>query len=201
MIVLYIILGLFALLLVSRWGVVLAYREAKFSLRLRFGLLVFSLPRSKKEKKPREKKPKKKKEQAAENAPVGEKKPFPFQWSDLPELSAMALKALSRVLRSIHLDELVLHALIGASDPYDTAMALNYANAALEILLGGGIIRAGRMDVSLSPDFVNGKTEVEGRISLSLRPIKLIAIALCLLFAYLRWKRNKKKSAVSAERT
>lgn len=195
---LYIILGLLLILLCSRYGVVLSYLEGKFSFRLRVGFLTFQLPKIK--KKPKKEKPSKPKEEKPKEDKKKKKKFSMPPWNQLPELARMALKALGRIFRSIKIEELMLHLNIGTSDPYDTAMDLNYANAAAEILLNSGLLHIKKQDVVISPDFVNEKIEADGRLALSLRLYKLIAAALALLFGYLRWKRKLKKITKEAER-
>lgn len=194
MIALYVLLALLALVLFSRWGVVVSYEEGKVSLHLRFGYLVFSLPKTEKTAKKNTSAPK-------EESPVPKKeKQSSFSITDLPELVSMGLDSFGRVLRSVSIDELSLHMVVGRKDPYDTAMTLNSLNAVFEIILNGRIIKPQKLDVSLSPDFVNEQFQAEGRISLSLRPIIIIAVGVAFLSAYLRWKRGKKR-ALTAERT
>ena len=195
---LYIFLGLLLILLCSRYGVVLSYLEGKFSFRLRFGFLTFQLPKNK--KKPKKEKPPKPKEEKPKEDKKKKKKFSMPPWNQLPELARMALKALGRIFRSIRIEELMLHLNIGTQDPYDTAVDLNYANAAAEILLNSGLLHIKKQDVVISPDFVNEKIEADGRLALSLRLYKLIAAALALLFGYLRWKRKLKKITKEAER-
>ena len=199
---LYIILGLLLILFCSRYGVVLSYLEGKFSVCLRFGFLTFHIPKLKKKPK-KEKSPKAKEQKEEKPKEKKEKKKKKFTlppWNQLPELASMALRALGRIFRSIKFDELMLHLNIGTKDPYDTAVDLNYANAAAEILLNSGLLHIRKQDVVISPDFVSEKIEAEGRLALSLRLYKLLAALLALLFAYLRWKRKLKKNTTEEER-
>lgn len=197
MVVLYIVLALLLILLCSRYGVVLAYAEESFSIRLRFGFLTFHIPKLKKkaEKEQSPKTEEKKEERPQENKEQKKKKFSLPPWDQLPTLAGIALETLGRIFRSIRIDELTLHLSVGTDDPYNTAMALNYANAAAELILNSRLLKIGKQDVVIAPDFVNEKSEAEGQLSLSLRAYKLIAACLALLLRYWRWQRTQKKSS------
>lgn len=204
MVVLYIFLALLLILLCSRYGVVLSYIDDDFSLLLRFGFFTFRIPNIKKKKPKAEAAPQ---TEQKEEKPQKEKKKKKLSLpplDQLPELAAMAMKTLGRIFRSIRIDELMLHLRIASRDPYDTATTLNYANAAAEILLDGGLLKVKKQDVVIYPDFCEEQIAAEGRLALSLRLFKLVAAALALLVGFLRWRKKQVKqikSAVKAERT
>ncbi|MBQ0134580.1 MAG: hypothetical protein KBS46_05585 [Clostridiales bacterium] len=199
--ILYVLLALLILLLISRYGAEVSYIEKKLRIRIRVGPVLFELPKGDGKKKKKEKHPDKPPEEKPEKE---KKKQFDFPkptWEDIPVLADMALTALGRVFRAIEPDELMLHLAVGFPDPYDTAVRLNYVNTAAEILLNGGLLRPKKQDVAIWPDFAGETCSVEARLALSLRLYKIVAAGLALLWSFLRWKRQKKKSADNAERT
>ena len=204
MVILYVILALLLILLCSRYGVVLGYVDDEFSLLLRFGFFTFRIPNVKKKKPKEEAAPQTEKK---EEKPPKEKKKKKLSlppWNQLPELASMAMEALGRIFRSIRIDELTLHLRIASRDPFDTAIMLNYVNAAAEIMLDGGLLKVKKQDVVIYPDFCEEQMAAEGRLALSLRLYKLVAAALALLVGFLRWRRKQiqqTKSAIKAERT
>lgn len=203
MIVLYILLTILLFVLISRYGVVASYIDGQFSLRIRVGFFIFGLPKKAAGGKTKEKKIE---EEPSEDGKAEKKKEkkkaFSMPpWEELPSLAEIVLKAMKRFFHSLKIDELMLHVTIATGDPYNTAMAMNYANWAMEILLNGGVLEPAKQDVEIIPDFLGESSGAEAKLSLSVRLYKLVALALALLFGYLRWKRKLKKSNTNTERT
>ncbi len=202
MIVLYGFLLLLLILLFSRYGVDLRYSEKQFSLRLHFSFFSFFRIQllNKSEEKSDEKGEEKSETPRNEKPPKEKRKLTLPPLQQLPELAELAVKTLGRFFRALEIDVLKLHLSIGTRDPYDTAMSLNYANAAAEILFNTELLRVKKLDVIISPDFVNEEITLDGRLLLTVRLYKLIAVRLALFVDYRRWKHQQKKTTTEEER-
>ncbi len=188
-----------------------SYTEGAFSLAIRIG--PFSkklLPAEKKteedEKKP--KKEKKKKEKPAEadakkKKKSGKKK---FTLHDILGIVKIGLKTLGNFWRKISIDHLKLHFVFGGGDPYDTVMGFGYFNAAVGALLPllHKAFNIKDEDYDSKIDFESDKIKIDARVCATIRIGEILIVALCALYALIRWYlpiRRRNKAAEKAEKS
>ena len=128
------------------------------------------------------KKPKEEKKQEPENGAVkkDKKKKLNFSADELLELLKKAMKGLGK-FGKLTVHKFVLHYTAAGKDPYGTAMSYSYVNAAMSSLapiLSKVCKVRGELDVWTDIDFTSDKMDIEGELSVSLRVIQLVHVAL-----------------------
>lgn len=183
------ILLIIALLLTAlnllRVGVDAEYDGEALFLRLKAGPVKLTiLPKREKPEKPKKEKKKKTKppkDDEAEEQPKKKKK-SPLTLPTLLKLVRPALEAVGAFRRKLSVDLLRLHARIGTSDPYNTAMTFAYLQSAVYGLqpLAERALNVKERDVWLTPDFTSDAIAAEGRLILTIRIGQIVWIALVL---------------------
>ena len=174
------ILLIIALLLTAfnllRVGVDAEYDGEALLLRLKAGpVRITILPKKEKPEKPKKKK--------KEKQPKAEKsKESPLTLPTLLKLVRPALEALGSFRRKLSVDLLRLHARVGTSDPYNTAMTYAYLQSAVYGLhpLVERALNVKERDVWLTPDFTSDDIAAEGRLIGTIRIGQIVWIALVL---------------------
>ena len=191
MIVLCIILILLVLLLLTKVGVSLSRENGVFALKLKFGPFSFQiLPRRKPEREKKEKTRKK-------TATAQEKQKKSGRGiDDKLELVQMILRALGGFRKALYVDVFHLRFVAGFDDPYNTAMSCAYAHTVIGILspLFHAALRVGDSQVEIIPDFQGEKTDLSGKLVLTLRVERILRIAGRFGVEYLRYKHAQKKA-------
>lgn len=197
MIVLYILLGILALiflLLLMPLHLNLDYEE-ELSVRLRYLFLVFRLypqkeKKSKKIGRLEAKKAEKKQGEHPSLPSFGEmlKEDGPGAViSYLSELTKIAATAARKLLHILVADRLELRMQIVGEDAADTALLFGKICAgvypALSVLQG--IIRTKHRQVEIAPFFAGEKTQVRFRVRLHAMPLRLLAVGIGLIGRYL----------------
>ena len=189
------ILLIIALLLTAfnllRVGVDAEYDGEALLLRLKAGpVRITILPKKEKPEKPKKKK--------KEKQPKAEKsKESPLTLPTLLKLVRPALEALGSFRRKLSVDLLRLHARVGTSDPYNTAMTYAYLQSAVYGLhpLVERALNVKERDVWLTPDFTSDDIAAEGRLIGTIRIGQIAGIALVLgwkaLLVILRQRKRK----------
>ena len=189
------ILLIIALLLTAfnllRVGVDAEYDGEALLLRLKAGpVRITILPKKEKPEKPKKKK--------KEKQPKAEKsKESPLTLPTLLKLVRPALEALGSFRRKLSVDLLRLHARVGTSDPYNTAMTFAYLQSAVYGLhpLVERALNVKERDVWLTPDFTSDDIAAEGRLIGTIRIGQIAGIALVLgwkaLLVILRQRKRK----------
>ena len=190
------ILLIIALLLTAfnllRVGVDAEYDGEGLFLRLKAGpVKITILPKKDKPEKPKKKK--------KEKQPKTEKsKESPLTLPTLLKLVRPALEALGSFRRKLSVDLLRLHARVGTSDPYNTAMTFAYLQSAVYGLhpLVERALNVKERDVWLTPDFTSDSIAAEGRLIGTIRIGQIVWIALVLgwkaLLVILRQRKKKR---------
>ena len=190
------ILLVIALLLTAlnllRVGVDAEYDGEGLFLRLKAGpVKITILPKKDKPEKPKKKK--------KEKQPKAEKsKESPLTLPTLLKLVRPALEALGSFRRKLSVDLLRLHARVGTSDPYNTAMTFAYLQSAVYGLhpLVERALKVKERDVWLTPDFTSDAIAAEGRLIGTIRIGQIAGIALVLgwkaLLVILRQRKKKR---------
>lgn len=183
------ILLIIALLLTAlnllRVGVDAEYDGEALFLRLKAGPVKLTiLPKREKPEKPKKEKKKKTKPpkgDEAEEQPKKKKK-SPLTLPTLLKLVRPALEAVGSFRRKLSVDLLRLHARIGTSDPYNTAMTFAYLQSAVYGLqpLAERALNVKERDVWLTPDFTSDAIAAEGRLIGTIRIGQIVWIALVL---------------------
>ena len=112
---------------------------------------------------------------------------LPFNFEELLELVKKALRSL-RFFGRMTVHKFMLHYIAAGSDPYKTAMTYNYVNAALSGLApvcAQSFKVKSDVDVWTNIDFTGEKMFVESEISISLRIVQLLKVALVFAFGAL----------------
>ena len=190
------ILLIIALLLTAfnllRVGVDAEHDGERLFLRLKAGpVKITILPKKDKPEKPKKKK--------KEKQPKAEKsKESPLTLPTLLKLVRPALEALGSFRRKLSVDLLRLHARVGTSDPYNTAMTFAYLQSAVYGLhpLVERALNVKERDVWLTPDFTSDGIAAEGRLIGTIRIGQIAGIALVLgwkaLLVILRQRKKKR---------
>ena len=214
MIALIVIAVLILLIFFLPYGVDAAYENAVLRLSVKAGPLRFRLlpkkekahggEKRKKKKKPaedkkkEEKPPKEKKEKSGKKD--GKKSGIKKLLSDpeaIAELVGILLRAVKRLFRSFTLDLFRLRFTAGAGDPFETVRLYSLACGAIDSLapLAGSVVRCRNCAVETNLDFERESADIEGRIVVSLQLYKLVVLAVCAAFAFLKWKKRAEKRA------
>ena len=193
------ILLVIALLLTAlnllRVGVDAEYDGEGLFLRLKAGpVKITILPKREKPKKKKKEKPPK---DDADGEKPKKKKKSPLTLPTLLKLVRPALEAAGSFRRKLSVDLLRLHARVGTSDPYNTAMTFAYLQSAVYGLhpLVERALNVKERDVWLTPDFTNDSIAAEGRLIGTIRIGQIAGIALVLgwkaLLVILRQRKRK----------
>ena len=179
------------LLLILPLGVDASYLDKKGAVKLKIGpILVQILPKKGKNKSP-EPGDKKEKPKAA-----GEpRKKQPRSSGDIVSLAKLALDLLARLRRRLSIDLLQLRFVAGSEDPYRAVMLYGRANAILASLLPPARLafKLRQEEISTAVDFNRSLPMIEGRLVATLQVWELIYLAVCALWAFLKWKRQRKQ--------
>lgn len=174
-------------------GVDAAYAEGAFSLAARIGPARLHLLPKAPDAKPGKAKPKKPKK----------KKSAPPDAQTLLELAELGLQALDRLRQKLHVRLLRLVFVSGAPDPYDTALAFGYVNAALGALtpLAERTLCIDERDIQTGVDFDAERPRIDARIVCTIRVGQIVAVALIFGVGYLKQKLQAKKARAARAKT
>lgn len=170
-------------------GVDAAYAEGAFSLAARIGPARLHLLPKAPDAKPGKAKTKKPKKKA-------KKKSAPPDAQTLLKLAELGLQALDRLRQKLHVRLLRLAFVSGAPDPYDTALAFGYVNAALGALtpLAERTLCIDERDIQTGVDFDAERPRIDARIVCTIRIGQIVAVALIFGVGYLKQKLQAKKA-------
>ena len=178
-------------------GVDAAYTDETFSLAARVGPLRLRLlpkppdakPKKKKSPKPKKEKPKKK--SASPDIRT------------ILALAKLGLQALNRFRQRLRVQLLRLVFVSGAPDPYDTALAFGYVNAALGALtpLAERALRIDERDIQTGVDFQAERPHIDARIVCTIRIGQIVVIALAFGVGFLKQKMHSKQARATRANT
>lgn len=177
-------------------GVDAAYADEAFSLAARVGpLRLRLLP------KPPDAKPKKKPQKPKKEKP--KKKSAPPDIRTILVLAKLGLQALNRFRQRLRVQLLRLVFVSGAPDPYDTALAFGYVNAALGALtpLAERALRIDERDIQTGVDFQAGQPRIDARIVCTIRIGQIVVIALAFGVGFLKQKMHSKQARAARVNT
>ncbi|MBR5489896.1 MAG: DUF2953 domain-containing protein, partial [Oscillospiraceae bacterium] len=192
-------------------GVDAAYNEDTFFLKVKIGPFRINLVPGKEKGEEKKEKPKKKeKKKVDKTAKTSQKKKakLKLKFDDIKTILRIALDALGRFRRSISVDFLKLHILVGGGDPYSAVMNYGYINSAI-----GGVIpllhrvfKVKKEDIGTDMDFDGDKLKVDGQAVLSVRIWEILLIVFCAGYAFIKWfisykRRNKPAKETNKEIT
>ena len=183
-------------------GVDAAYADETFSLAARIGPFRLRLLPKPPDAKPKKKKPQKpKKEKPKKEKP--KKKSAPPDIRTILALAKLGLQALNRFRQRLRVQLLRLVFVSGAPDPYDTALAFGYVNAALGALtpLTERALRIDERDIQTGVDFQAGQPRIDARIVCTIRIGQIVVIALAFGVGFLKQKRNAKQARAARAKT
>ena len=173
-------------------GVDAAYAEGAFSLAARIGPARLHLLPKAPDAKPGKAKKKKEKTKSA-----------PPDAQTLLKLAELGLQALDRLRQKLHVRLLRLVFVSGAPDPYDTALAFGYVNAALGALtpLAERTLCIDERDIQTGVDFDAERPRIDARIVCTIRVGQIVAVALIFGVGYLKQKLQAKKARAARAKT
>ena len=173
-------------------GVDAAYADDVFSLAARIGPFRLRLLPKPPDAKPKKKKPPKPKKEKPK------KQSAPPDIRTLLALAKLGLQALDRFRQRLR-----LVFVSGAPDPYDTALAFGYVNAALGALtpLAERALRIDERDIQTGVDFQAEQPRIDARIVCTIRIGQIVVIALAFGVGFLKQKRNAKQARAAREKT
>lgn len=177
-------------------GVDAAYADETFSLAARIGpFRLRLLP------KPPDAKPKKKPQKPKKEKP--KKKSAPPDIRTILVLAKLGLQALNRFRQRLRVQLLRLVFVSGAPDPYDTALAFGYVNAALGALtpLAERAMRIDERDIQTGVDFQAGQPRIDARIVCTIRIGQIVVIALAFGVGFLKQKMHSKQARATRANT
>ena len=174
-------------------GVDAAYAEGAFSLAARIGPARLHLLPKAPDAKPGKAKTKKKEKT----------KSAPPDAQTLLKLAELGLQALDRLRQKLHVRLLRLVFVSGAPDPYDTALAFGYVNAALGALtpLAERTLCIDERDIQTGVDFDAERPRIDARIVCTIRVGQIVAVALIFGAGYLKQKLQAKKDRAARAKT
>lgn len=208
----FLIFALIFLLLIPV-GLEISYLGSKFKLALKIWFYSHILfPKENKsseavyDAKKAEKTPLKK-EVETPSGTGNKSKKLDLNFDETIEIAKKALRALGKIGKAtVH--KFTLHYIAAGKDPYSTAMTYNYVNAALSCLspLCAKAFRLkGDLDVWTDIDFVRDKMQVDVELSITLRPVQLVYVALIAGFGLLevliknKLRLSKEKRAINKQ--
>ena len=177
-------------------GVDAAYADETFSLAARIGPFRLRLLPKPPDAKPKKKPPKPKKEKP-------KKKSAPPDIRTILVLAKLGLQALNRFRQRLRVQLLRLVFVSGAPDPYDTALAFGYVNAALGALtpLAERALRIDERDIQTGVDFQAGQPRIDARIVCTIRIGQIVVIALAFGVGFLKQKMHSKQARATRANT
>ena len=183
-------------------GVDAAYADETFSLAARIGPFRLRLLPKPPDAKPKKKKPQKpKKEKPKKEKP--KKKSAPPDIRTILALAKLGLQALNRFRQRLRVQLLRLVFVSGAPDPYDTALAFGYVNAALGALtpLAERALRIDERDIQTGVDFQAERPRIDARIVCTIRIGQIVVIALAFGVGFLKQKMHSKQARAARAKT
>ena len=173
-------------------GVDAAYADDVFSLAARIGPFRLRLLPKPPDAKPKKKKPPKPKKEKPK------KKSAPPDIRTILTLAKLGLQALNRFRQRLR-----LVFVSGAPDPYDTALAFGYVNAALGALtpLAERALRIDERDIQTGVDFQAGQPRIDARIVCTIRIGQIVVIALAFGVGFLKQKMHSKQDRAARAKT
>ena len=177
-------------------GVDAAYADDVFSLAARIGPFRLRLLPKPPDQKPKKKKPPKSKKEKPK------KQSAPPDIRTILALAKLGLQALDRFQR-LRVQLLRLVFVSGASDPYDTALAFGYVNAALGALtpLAERALRIDERDIQTGVDFQAERPRIDARIVCTIRIGQIVIIALAFGAGFLKQKMHAKQARAARAKT
>ena len=177
-------------------GVDAAYTDETFSLVARVGPLRLRLLPKPPDAKPKKKPPKPKKEKP-------KKKSASPDIRTILALAKLGLQVLNRFRQRLRVQLLRLVFVSGAPDPYDTALAFGYVNAALGALtpLAERALRIDERDIQTGVDFQAGQPRIDARIVCTIRIGQIVVIALAFGVGFLKQKMHSKQARATRTNT
>ena len=126
----------------------------------------------------------------------------PAGYPDDP-LAKLGLQALDRFRQRLRVQLLRLVFVSGASDPYDTALAFGYVNAALGALtpLAERALRIDERDIQTGVDFQAERPRIDARIVCTIRIGQIVIIALAFGAGFLKQKMHAKQARAARAKT
>lgn len=145
--------------------------------------------RSRPDAKPKKKKPPKPKKEKPK------KQSAPPDIRTILALAKLGLQALDRFRQRLRVQLLRLVFVSGAPDPYDTALAFGYVNAALGALtpLAERALRIDERDIQTGVDFQAEQPHIDARIVCTIRIGQIVVIALAFGVGFLKQKMHSKQ--------
>ena len=183
-------------------GVDAAYADETFSLAARIGPFRLRLLPKPPDAKPKKKKPQKpKKEKPKKEKP--KKKSATPDIRTILALAKLGLQALNRFRQRLRVQLLRLVFVSGAPDPYDTALAFGYVNAALGALtpLAERALRIDERDIQTGVDFQAERPRIDARIVCTIRIGQIVVIALAFGVGFLKQKMHSKQARATRAKT
>ena len=173
-------------------GVDAAYADDVFSLAARIGPFRLRLLPKPPDQKPKKKKPPKSKKEKPK------KQSAPPDIRTILALAKLGLQALDRFRQRLR-----LVFVSGASDPYDTALAFGYVNAALGALtpLAERALRIDERDIQTGVDFQAERPRIDARIVCTIRIGQIVIIALAFGAGFLKQKMHAKQARAARAKT
>ena len=173
-------------------GVDAAYADDVFSLAARIGPFRLRLLPKPPDQKPKKKKPPKSKKEKPK------KQSAPPDIRTILALAKLGLQALDRFRQLLR-----LVFVSGASDPYDTALAFGYVNAALGALmpLAERALRIDERDIQTGVDFQAERPRIDARIVCTIRIGQIVIIALAFGAGFLKQKMHAKQARAARAKT
>lgn len=186
-------------------GVDAAYADNVFSLAARIGPFRLRLLPKPPDAKPKKKKSPKLKKKKPPKLKKGKskKQSAPPDIRTILALAKLGLQALNRFRQRLRVQLLRLVFVSGAPDPYDTALAFGYVNAALGALTPRAerALRIDERDIQTGVDFQAGQPRIDARIVCTIRIGQIVVIALAFGVGFLKQKRNAKQARAAREKT
>ena len=181
------ILGIFAALLIvvlfSQVRLRISYDSSGVSLLLLFWFVRIRFPQSTKEKSATAAKP-------VEN---GENKQAGGNDRELLGMLKYVIDAVGKLLKSVRIRDLRVNATVASRDPFQTAMMFGGSAAGVGILLPliEQNFRLEKRTIRVDADFESGESKITLFAHCSVRVVKLLAIAIVLVYHYLKEQRLK----------
>ena len=118
-------------------------------------------------------------------------------------LAKLGLQALDRFRQRLRVQLLRLVFVSGAPDPYDTALAFGYVNAALGALtpLAERALRIDERDIQTGVDFQAERPRIDARIVCTIRIGQIVVIALAFGAGFLKQKMHAKQARAARAKT
>lgn len=184
------LLGLLVLVSLLRVRVGCAW-EGRFTLWAGLGPLRLTLLPAREKAKKAPSAPRPKKHARHRKSGGAAKPPHRPTLDELLGYARFGLRSAGRTLRCLRVDELTLHAAVGGDDAAQTAIAYGAASAALSSLYPAlaARTRIKKHDLSLEAAF-GGASRAEFRIQISGMVFCLTVSGLCILFGFLKLRRQ-----------